>query len=82
MSDAVRETLDRHTAVLNAGDAVCLCVGVAVHSAPESTVGAHRRAAHAETVKMLTQRDGKIARYLVESAAAALGTGLGKLAAA
>ena len=80
MSDAARETLDRHTAVFNAGDAAWLCAGV--HSGPESTVGANRRSADAETVNMLTQRDGKIARYLGESAAAAPGTGLGKLAAA
>ena len=81
MSDAASAPLDRHTAAFEAGDAAGLRCGVAVDTGRESTVGTGGHAARAETVNMLTQRDGKIARYLVESAAVAQAAGLGRLAA-
>ncbi|WP_322988009.1 nuclear transport factor 2 family protein [Hoeflea sp.] len=47
----------------------------------EWTVKANGRKVHTETVNMFTLRDGKIARYQVYSDTAALGLGLGRLAA-
>jgi uncharacterized protein len=48
----------------------------------EWTVRATGRKVRTETVNMFTLRDGKIVRYQVFSDTAALGTGLGRLAAA
>ncbi|MEM5470652.1 nuclear transport factor 2 family protein [Hoeflea sp. AS60] len=48
----------------------------------EWTVKANARKVRTETVNMFTLRDGKIVRYQVFSDTAALGTGLGRLAAA
>jgi ketosteroid isomerase-like protein len=48
----------------------------------EWTVKATGRKVRTETVNMFTLRDGKIVRYQVFSDTAALGIGLGKLAAA
>ena len=47
----------------------------------EWTVKATGRKVRTETVNMFTLRDGKIARYQVYSDTAALGVGLGRLAA-
>lgn len=47
----------------------------------EWTVKSNGRKVHTETVNMFTLRDGKIARYQVYSDTAALGVGLGRLAA-
>ncbi|MDP3526290.1 MAG: nuclear transport factor 2 family protein [Hoeflea sp.] len=47
----------------------------------EWTVRANGRTVRTETVNMFTLRDGKIARYQVFSDTAALGLGLGRLAA-
>ena len=48
----------------------------------EWTVKATARKVRTETVNIFTLRDGKIVRYQVFSDTAALGTGLGRLAAA
>lgn len=83
MSDAARETLDRHCAALKAGDREALRGGVAQDTVlkGESTVKATVRKVHTATDNMFTLRDGKIARYQVYSVTAALGLGLGGLAA-
>tara|TARA_R110002020_G_scaffold59673_12_gene162551 strand:- start:735 stop:1145 length:411 start_codon:yes stop_codon:yes gene_type:complete len=47
----------------------------------EGTVKANGRKVRAQTVNMFMLRDGNIARYQVFSATAALGIGLGRLAA-
>lgn len=87
MSDAVRETLDRYYAALNAGDRAGLrgvLAGDTVITVlrGEWTVKATGRKVQTETVNMFTMRDGKVTRYQVFSDTAALGLGLGRLAAA